>query len=97
MINKKRVFCISLNKEFDSIRNAAKYLNIDPSSISKAIKGKQKTAGGYLWKLQEEKPVSKYMSNNEYNYWLNKFIEDSKYNSIKELDDDLKILSNNLM
>lgn len=35
---------------FESIRNAANKLNINPSNISKVLKGHQKTAGGYSWK-----------------------------------------------
>lgn len=37
-------------KSFDYIRNAQKELNIDESSISKCCRGERKSAGGYIWK-----------------------------------------------
>jgi group I intron endonuclease len=51
---KRRVVQLSLTNEFiylyNSIKDAAKELNIDASSISNVCKGKkQKTAGGFKW------------------------------------------------
>lgn len=36
--------------EFSSQREAARAVNIDQKGISNTIRGKQKTAGGYIWK-----------------------------------------------
>ena len=47
--NKIKVICLENNKIFNSIKEAGNYYNIDPSGISKVLKGKQKTAGGYTW------------------------------------------------
>jgi len=43
----KKVFCVELNKQYDSITSASKEVHVDASTISKAAKGKLKTAGGY--------------------------------------------------
>lgn len=40
----------NLIKEYPSIKAAAKELGIDPKSIRQAVKGRQKTAQGYIWK-----------------------------------------------
>lgn len=37
---------------FDGIIDAANFLSIDPSSITKAASGKRKSAGGYLWEYE---------------------------------------------
>lgn len=37
-------------RSWNSIKQAAKELNIDNSSISKVASGKRKTAGGFIWK-----------------------------------------------
>jgi len=37
-------------KEWDSISDASKTLKIDPSSIGKCCKNKQKTCSGFIWK-----------------------------------------------
>ena len=47
---RKKVMCVSLNKEFDSVNEAGKELSIDSSSIAKCCKGKRKSAGGYIWR-----------------------------------------------
>ena len=39
---------------FDSLIDASKKLKINPSGISKVLNGKQKTAGGFFWKLIED-------------------------------------------
>lgn len=46
----KRVLCVELNKEFENIKSAAEYIGVNPSNISKCLKGVQKTAGKYTWK-----------------------------------------------
>jgi hypothetical protein len=50
----KAVICIETNQQFESITLASKILNIKVSSISLAINGKLKTAGGYHWKYTEK-------------------------------------------
>lgn len=50
----KKVFCVELDKEFDGVRTASRELNVDASSITRACKGKVKTAGGYHWKYAIE-------------------------------------------
>lgn len=41
-------------KEWNSIIEAAKTLDIDPSSITKACLHKRKSAGGFIWEYKEE-------------------------------------------
>ena len=38
--------------EFDSLSDASKQLNINKGNISSALKGRIKTAGGYIWKYK---------------------------------------------
>lgn len=51
----KKVFCLETQQIFDSITEAAKAVNINPSNISNCLAGRRKTAGSYHWKLYEEK------------------------------------------
>ena len=45
-----RVLCVELNKCFNSIDEAYKFINLnDGSSIGRCCKGTRKTAGGYHW------------------------------------------------
>lgn len=50
----KKVYCIELDKVFDSIGEASEELKISRSHISACCKGKQKTCGGYHWKYYED-------------------------------------------
>lgn len=43
-----------LIREWYSISEAGRELNISPSNISMCTKGKRPNAGGYLWKLKEK-------------------------------------------
>jgi group I intron endonuclease len=43
----------NLIQEFESAREASRQLNIDCGSISKCCLGKNKSAGGYIWKYKE--------------------------------------------
>lgn len=56
--SKRKIFQYDLNnnylKTYETAVQAAKELNIDPSGILKACHGKQKTAGGYIWKQEEQ-------------------------------------------
>ena len=51
---KIKVYCIELNKVFNSIKEAGEILNLDQSSISKVCKEKLKTTGGYHFKYVKE-------------------------------------------
>lgn len=46
---KKRVYCIELDRKFDSASEAERILSIN--SVSECCKGHRKTAGGYHWKF----------------------------------------------
>lgn len=50
----KRVLCVETGVIYSSTREAARQTGIDQSSISKACRGIQKTAGGYHWKYIDE-------------------------------------------
>ena len=39
-------------KEWEYINQARDFLGIDPSTIVRCCKGRQKTAGGYIWKYK---------------------------------------------
>lgn len=45
----KPVFCIELDKTYDSAAAAARELGLDQSVITKVCKGNRKTHGGYHW------------------------------------------------
>ena len=49
----KPVFCVELNKTFDSSHAAARGLNLFQTSITQCCKGKRKTCGGYHFRYQE--------------------------------------------
>ena len=51
---KRKVFCIELNKIFESATQASKELNINRPNISNCCAGKLKTAGGYHWEYKED-------------------------------------------
>ena len=50
----KSVFCVELNKKFDSIRRAEEELGVNINCIVGACKGRQKTAGGFHWRYADE-------------------------------------------
>lgn len=53
--NKKKVRCIETNQIFNSITEASKFANTDPSNIGRVCNNKRvKTAGGYHWELVKE-------------------------------------------
>lgn len=49
-VKAKKVYCFELDKIFQSISEASRELKIDSTNISRACKGKRKTAGKYHWK-----------------------------------------------
>ena len=54
----KPVRCIELNTIYPSATEAARCLNLDQSSISKACRGKLKRTGGYHWEFVKEEIVN---------------------------------------
>ena len=50
---KKPVYCVELNKAFESIKQAAEELGVHAQSISACLNGRQKTTGGYHFKYHE--------------------------------------------
>ena len=50
----KKVFCVELNRIFDSGLHASSELKIDSSRISECCSGKFKTAGGYHWQYADK-------------------------------------------
>lgn len=51
----KKVRCIEKDVIYEALREAERQLGIPATNISKACKGKIKTAGGYHWEYVEEK------------------------------------------
>ena len=47
----QKVICVEMNKIFNSMKEAAEYFGLSKCTISAVIKGRNKTAGGYHWKL----------------------------------------------
>lgn len=48
--HKKKVVCIETGIIYSSRNEAAKAVNVSGSGIGRAIKGEQKTSGGYHWR-----------------------------------------------
>ena len=48
--HKKKVICIETGIIYNSRNEAAKAVNVSGSGIGRAIKGEQKTSGGYHWR-----------------------------------------------
>lgn len=49
----KEVYCVELNKTFNSTREAARELGINGNHISCVCRGVRKTCGGYHWRYVE--------------------------------------------
>ena len=49
------VYCVELDKVFDSAMDAGIELGIDKTSVTRCCRGKYKTCGGYHWMYAEEK------------------------------------------
>lgn len=47
----KRIYCYELDKEWDSITEMCKELNVFKSNVTKVLQGKRKQTGGYTFKL----------------------------------------------
>lgn len=52
--NKKKIYCVELDRIFDSQTEAAKELNMRSSHISECCMGKQKTCGGYHFRYAND-------------------------------------------
>lgn len=50
----KAVYCVELDKVFESQKEAAAEIGICSASISRCCNGKRKTAGGYHWRFATE-------------------------------------------
>lgn len=48
--HKKKVICVETGIIYDSRNEAAKAVKVSGSGIGRAIKGEQKTSGGYHWR-----------------------------------------------
>lgn len=48
-INCKKIYCVELDKVFNSIKEASETTNTNRTSISYSLRGVQHTAGGYHW------------------------------------------------
>ena len=54
----KKVYCIELDKVFNSIKEASEELNFNSCNICLCCKGKQKTCGGYHFKYYIKEEVA---------------------------------------
>lgn len=50
----KPVFCVELNRVFESVSIAAEYFGLFPSNISSCCRGRIKTSGGYHWEYVDK-------------------------------------------
>lgn len=50
----KKIFCLELDKVFDSITQASKELSLEVSSIAKVCRGKYYSTGGYTFRYLDE-------------------------------------------
>lgn len=50
-VRKKKVYCVELNKEFDSMTAAAREIGTSPSRVSECCRGITKTCAGYHWQF----------------------------------------------
>ena len=52
---KKPIYCVELDKIYDSLKQASEELLLNQGNISKACRGKIKTCGGYHWRYIDMK------------------------------------------
>lgn len=92
-----KVYCIELNKVFDSIKEANEIFNISKGNIAYVCNGKAKTAGGYHWMYYEDylnnpekakEIINEGKSNDKKVYCIEL---DRVFNSIKEASEELGI------
>ena len=51
---RKAVYCIELDKTYNSLKEAAEDLGLCTSSLCNHLKGKYKSCGGYHWRYVNE-------------------------------------------
>ena len=61
----KKVYCVELDKVFESAKSAAIQLGLSGSNIAKCCKGKYKTTGGYHWKYVGDNLVKEMVGEQE--------------------------------
>lgn len=47
---KRPVYCVNLNRWYDSAKDAAQQLGLSASGIASAANGRSKSSGGYIWR-----------------------------------------------
>lgn len=52
---KVKIYCIELDKYFDTVTEASEFIGCTKQNISNVLNGKQKTCGGYHWEYAEIK------------------------------------------
>lgn len=55
---RKPVYCVELNRVFESVSAAAAELGLHQSAISNALAGRFQTSGGYHWRFANEKETN---------------------------------------
>lgn len=73
-------------KLYNSIKDACTKTGIDISTISKCCNGKQKTAGGYIWRFENEKPTQEYLK------WCNNSGKDEMKKAIIQYSKNGKLI-----
>lgn len=53
--SRKKVYCVELDKTFNSVNDAAAFISRTQSGISDCLCGRQKTCGGYHWEYSNSK------------------------------------------
>lgn len=48
----KKIRCVETGEVFESVKQAAEHIGINPSGITSVLKGRQRKAGGYKWVYQ---------------------------------------------
>ena len=61
----KKVYCIELDRVFESAKQAAMQLDLSDSNIAKCCKGKYKTTGGYHWEYVDDNLVKEMVGDME--------------------------------
>lgn len=49
----KKIVCVELNKIYDSLREAAKDMDVGKTAISNCLKGRSKSCAGYSWRYAD--------------------------------------------
>lgn len=92
--NAKKVYCIELDKTFNSINEASRFINRSSNGIRDCLKGKQIICGGYHWIYAKDKDnkekiellLSEKYNKNSNKYSIEKYNNNPKKVYIVELD-----------